>query len=107
MHKPKTKNSSSTKAPYDARLALAAQGNTRARTQSKSDAKSDASADRPRPVALVTGASAGLGRAFSLALAERGYDLVITARREDRLLTLKKEVSERFGARAMVIMSKL
>jgi hypothetical protein len=107
MHKPKTKTSSSTKAPFDARLALAAQGNTRARTQSKSDAKSDASADRPRPVALVTGASAGLGRAFCLALAERGYDLVITARREDRLLTLKKEVSERFGARAMVIAEDL
>lgn len=56
-----------------------------------------------RPVALVTGASGGLGREFALALAERGYDLVIVARREDRLIALKKEVSTRYSARAMVI----
>ncbi|WP_067826795.1 SDR family NAD(P)-dependent oxidoreductase [Nocardia inohanensis] len=35
--------------------------------------------------ALITGASAGLGRAFALALSARGWDLIITARGSERL----------------------
>jgi short-subunit dehydrogenase len=63
--------------------------------------------DARRPIALVTGASAGLGREFALLLAERGHDLVIVARREDRLAALRKEVGERFGVRAKVIVEDL
>ncbi len=60
-----------------------------------------------RPIALVTGASAGIGREFSLFLAEKGYDLVVVARREDRLVEIKKLVAERYGVRAMVIAEDL
>jgi NAD(P)-dependent dehydrogenase (short-subunit alcohol dehydrogenase family) len=41
----------------------------------------------PQPVAVITGASQGLGLALATALAERGWDLVVDARRGDRLAT--------------------
>jgi 3-oxoacyl-[acyl-carrier protein] reductase len=49
--------------------------------------------------ALVTGASAGIGRGIALALAAEGVRLAVTARRGDRLRALEKEA----GARLVVI----
>ena len=43
-------------------------------------------------VAVVTGASAGLGRQFALALARQGADLAILARREDKLNEAAEEI---------------
>jgi len=59
------------------------------------------------PTALVTGASAGLGTHFALALARHGHDLILVARREDRLTQLAGMIRDRHGVAAHVIPADL
>ena len=53
-------------------------------------------------VALVTGASSGLGRQFARALADNGAAVALVARRTDRLLDLQQEIEAK-GGRALAI----
>jgi short-subunit dehydrogenase len=61
----------------------------------------------PRRAALITGASSGIGADLARELARKGYDLVLTARRADRLLQLKREVEAESNITAHVIVEDL
>ncbi|MCK4241446.1 MAG: SDR family NAD(P)-dependent oxidoreductase [Candidatus Atribacteria bacterium] len=59
--------------------------------------------DNRQGTALVTGASSGIGEAFAKELASRNYDLVIIARRKDRLLELVEELKSNYSISVDVI----
>ena len=60
-----------------------------------------------KKVALITGASTGIGKEFANIHAESGGDLIIVARSKDKLEELKTELEKKYGVKVMVIVKDL
>lgn len=58
-------------------------------------------------IALVTGASSGIGRDIARSLAKHGLNIIITARRRDRLEELKAELIKDYGVKVQIIAADL
>ncbi len=54
-------------------------------------------------IVFITGASAGIGKATATAFAKEGADVIITARRTDRLNRLAEELTEKYGVKILPI----
>ncbi|MFC6705143.1 SDR family NAD(P)-dependent oxidoreductase [Flexivirga alba] len=57
--------------------------------------------------ALVTGASAGIGKTFATQLAQRGHDLIVVARNKERLQQLKAQLEDRYSVSVEVLPADL
>jgi short-subunit dehydrogenase len=68
---------------------------------------SSTSPSAARPVALITGPTAGIGLEFARQLAGSGHDLVLVARNETRLNEVALELHQEFGASCEVIAADL
>ena len=60
-----------------------------------------------RKLAVITGASSGIGAMFARKLAARGYDLLLVARREERLRSLAVELAETYHISSDVLAADL
>lgn len=59
------------------------------------------------PWALVTGASSGIGKEYAKQLAANAFNIILVARRQDRLESLSKELSNSYGIETRIITADL
>jgi short-subunit dehydrogenase len=57
--------------------------------------------------AVVTGASSGIGAVYADRLASRGYDLILVARRADRLASLAEKLTKAYGVKVQALVADL
>ena len=62
---------------------------------------------QPSHTAFITGASSGIGAIYAERLAARGYNLILAARREDRLQALADQLQARYAIRASILKADL
>jgi len=55
------------------------------------------------PIALITGATSGIGKATALKLAENNHDVIITGRREERLVELKNAIEKSYSSKVHIL----
>jgi len=55
-----------------------------------------------KKIALITGASSGIGKATAIKFAQAGYDLILCGRREERLIELKHQLSKQVTVETLV-----
>ncbi len=71
--------------------------------------KEEVSAMTPndRKIALITGATSGIGAAYAHALAKEGYDLIITGRRREIIESVAEKIEKQFKVKVRVVITEL
>ena len=54
-------------------------------------------------IALITGATAGIGEATAILLAQNGYNLILTGRRKERLISIKAKIAKETGTKIFIL----